>query len=147
MSDDAKPFVVRLVAHEDMRGYLFEIWRADVPDLPAVRQVYCSATRPGVVKGWHRHQKQWDMVTCVQGVVKVVTWRDSTTEGEWWILSPRNLLAVVIPPGYWHGWKNIGEGDALMVNCVSECYDPENPDDERMDPYEINRGVWVTRDG
>ena len=40
----------------------------------------------------------------------------------------RNQGLVVIPPGVFHGWKNIGEEEAMIVSMPSQLYDHEGPD-------------------
>lgn len=141
------PRAIPLAVHEDLRGYLFEMYRVDMGLPFDVKQVYCSAIRPGVVKGWHLHRQQWDMVTCVHGEIQLAVWKHEKEEGMTWVLSPRSLYAVVIPPGWYHGWRNIGQETALVVNCVSSLYNREQPDEERKDPHGINADVWETRDG
>jgi dTDP-4-dehydrorhamnose 3,5-epimerase len=44
---------------------------------------------------------------------------------------------VVIPPGVWHGLKNLGPGDALLLNCPTIAYDYEDPDHYRL-PYDTS---------
>jgi dTDP-4-dehydrorhamnose 3,5-epimerase len=125
----------------DDRGYLYEMLRADDPFFQAFGQAYISSINPGTVKGFHKHYKQTDHVVCVSGQIKLVLvedW-DGKVVGEPTIeehhLSILNPKMVVIPPGVWHGWMCIGEEPALVVNFSTHAYNPDDPDEERVDPH------------
>jgi dTDP-4-dehydrorhamnose 3,5-epimerase len=139
-----------LVVHTDLRGRLYECWRSD-SDAPPVEQVIVTTLRPGVVKGWHKHQFQFDQVICIQGEIQVAWWieeagLDRPFELDWTPLSSYDMNKVIIPPGYWHGFQNLGTKEAFVLEMVSELYDKDNPDDERMDPHNIHGDVWIKRD-
>ena len=59
-----------LTAHLDERGKLTEIHRAS-DDPHGYGQAYITTAAAGVVKAWHRHQRQWDRWYCVAGAAKV----------------------------------------------------------------------------
>jgi dTDP-4-dehydrorhamnose 3,5-epimerase len=40
----------------------------------------------------------------------------------------RNQGLIVIPPGVYHGWKNIGADEATIVSMPSELYNHDGPD-------------------
>ena len=40
----------------------------------------------------------------------------------------RNQGLVVIPPGVYHGWKNIGADEAAIISMPSIAYDSDAPD-------------------
>jgi dTDP-4-dehydrorhamnose 3,5-epimerase len=44
------------------------------------------------------------------------------------IVGERNQGLVVIPPGVYHGWKNIGAEEAGIVSMPSQLYDYDAPD-------------------
>ena len=46
-----------------------------------------------------------------------------------------NPILVVIPPGILHGFKCIGDAEAMVVNCPTEPYDPKAPDEFRVDAH------------
>lgn len=39
---------------------------------------------------------------------------------------------VIVPPGVWHGVRNIGSTPLLMINVVDRAYDYEDPDHYRL---------------
>jgi len=134
--------IKKLTWHNDQRGSLMELVRADDPDLMGapIGQVYVSTLYPGVVKGWHEHCDQTDRMTCVRGrlLLGLIDNRsDSPTFRTQMrvILGERADFVVLIPPGVLHGLKNIGETEAMVCNVVSHPYDREQPDELRHPPH------------
>jgi dTDP-4-dehydrorhamnose 3,5-epimerase len=137
----------------DDRGWLMEILRADDSDLfTRFGQVYVSATYPGIVKAWHYHQRQVDNFSCISGIVKLVlidTRPGSPTEGavnEFWI-GTQNPVLVQVPNLVYHGWKNIGQEVALVVNVPTEPYRYGDPDEYRIAPHGTLPYDWTRKDG
>lgn len=135
--------VRNLTVHSDDRGRLFEILRNDDPGFIRFGQVYVTTAFPGVVKAWHRHQKQTDFFCLIQGQARFVLYDprpDSPTRGQVDEIAcdgaqPR---LIVIPNLVYHGFKNIGSVDAICINCPTEVYNVAMPDEERVDPYDNN---------
>jgi len=124
----------------DERGWLMEMLRCDDEMFVKFGQVYLSVVYPGVVKGWHYHRVQTDSFTVVKGMAKVVLYdgrEDSPTYQELneFFLGDRNPLLLVIPPLVVHGMKGIGPEPAYLINCPTEPYNYENPDEYRIDPH------------
>ena len=114
-------------------------------------QVYVTTLYPGVVKAWHKHERQWDRMTCLRGrvLLGLVDDRpDSPTHGESMsiVLGDRNFSLVQFPPGIWHGLKNIGTEEAMVCNCVSAPYDRDNPDEIRLAPHGTLDFDWSRTD-
>jgi dTDP-4-dehydrorhamnose 3,5-epimerase len=137
----------------DDRGWLMEILRADDPELfTRFGQVYVSATYPGVVKAWHYHERQVDNFACITGMVKLVlidTRPGSPTEGtvnEFWI-GAQNPMVVQVPNLVYHGWKNIGQEVALVLNVPTEPYRYGDPDEYRIEPHGTLPYDWTRKDG
>jgi len=133
---------IRPVPHED--GMLTEIARAGWPelDLPMV-QVHLTTTLPGRVRAWGLHRRVTDRLFVARGLVSIVAFDgrlDSPTRGavNEIRLSERNPGLVIIPPDVFHGWKNLGTDEALIINLPSREYDYETPDALDL-PYESAR--------
>lgn len=146
--------VKELVVHPDDRGRLFEVLRSDEAMFQQFGQAYVTTTYPGVVKAWHRHQRQDDYFCCLSGMIKLVIHDarpDSPTVGltdEIW-LGTHKLRLVVVPRGTWHGWTCISDVEAMILNLVTEPYQADQPDEERIDPH-VSGVVpydWTRRDG
>lgn len=137
----------------DQRGRLAELVRSDDPDFVRFGQVYMSVTYPGVVKGWHMHTRQYDLVACVSGQILLVMYdqrEESPTHGELQevYLGTHSPNRVRIPPRILHGWKCISPEEALVINLSSELYRYDDPDEIRFDPHgEAVPYDWTRRDG
>lgn len=137
----------------DERGRLMEMLRADDEMYMKFGQVYLTSAYPGVVKGWHYHNRQVDHFVVVRGMMKVVLYdarKDSPTSGEVneFFLGDHNQMILQIPNLVYHGFKCIGEQEALVVNCTTETYDYDNPDEFRIDPYDNDIPYdWSRKDG
>lgn len=123
----------------DERGKLMEILRSDDKVFVKFGQVYMTTVYPGVVKAWHYHKEQTDNLTCLQGMTKLVIYDnrpDSSTyqEVNEFFIGIHNPLLVQIPAGLLHGFKGIGENEAIVVNIPDRVYNYERPDEYRIDP-------------
>lgn len=121
----------------DERGRLMEILRADDEGFRSFGQVYMTTNYPGVVKAWHRHEQQEDMVACVKGMIKLVLYDprpDSPSTGmvNEFFIGEHNPMLVRVPAGVYHGWKGISEDESVVVNVPTEMYDRANPDEHRL---------------
>lgn len=122
----------RPVAHED--GLVTEVARTvwDELDLPIVH-VHITTTLPGRVRGWGLHRASTDRLFVVTGLVSIVVFdgrEASPTYGfvNQFMVSERNPGLLIIPPDLYHGWKNIGEEEAFIINMPSSTYNHEQPD-------------------
>ncbi len=147
--------VKKLAVNCDERGRLMEMIRADDAELRNIKfgQVYMTTAYPGVVKAWHYHRRQTDHFACVRGMMKVVLYdprQDSPTRGmvNEFFIGEHHPLLVEIPNLVYHGFKCIGEHEAIVINFTTECYDYRNPDEYRVDPHsgEIPYD-WSRKDG
>lgn len=145
--------VKKLKVIPDERGYLMEMLRSDDEFFQKFGQLYLTSVFPGVVKGWHYHKKQTDHFVGVSGMTKVVLYDnrdDSPTKGEIneFFLGELNPILVVIPPLVLHGMKGIGNKPGMIINCPTELYDYDNPDEFRVHPHDNNIPYdWSQKDG
>src|SRR3954471_17263008 len=103
-------------------GVITENYRAewDPTGLPLV-QVYQSRLFPGALGAWSCHAKAIDRLFVNQGHVKIVLFdgrEDSPTANqlmEIYVGDARPTF-LVVPPGVWHGLRNLGPTDLLMLN-------------------------------
>lgn len=138
MIDGVKIKKLRVIPDE--RGFLMEMLRSDDEVFEKFGQVYVTVCYPGVVKGWHYHRKQTDHFTVVKGMAKVVLYdgrEGSPTHGEIneFFMGDMNQILLKIPPLVLHGFKAIGTEPAYVINCPTEVYNYEQPDEYRL-PYD-----------
>lgn len=132
--------VKKLRVIPDERGRLMEILRRDDEIFKRFGQVYMTTAYPGVVKAWHYHKKQTDNFTCVEGRIRLALYdsrpRSKTFKAiDEFIISLDEPILVQIPPLVYHGFKCIGDKEAIVINTITEPYKPKNPDEYRVDAY------------
>ncbi len=137
----------------DERGRLMEILRNDDGFFKGFGQVYMTTTYPGVVKAWHYHLLQDDVVCCVLGMIKLVLF-DNREESPTYrqinefYMGSHAPKAVVIPQRVYHGWKSISTEEALIINIPTQVYNYEQPDEYRLEPHANHIPYdWSRRDG
>lgn len=123
----------------DERGRLMEMLRCDDDIFEKFGQIYLTTAYPGVIKGWHCHRKQFDNLCAVRGMVKLVMYdgrEDSPTfkQLQELYLGEHSPLLASVPPMVYHGFKCVGLEEALVINCPTEPYDRENPDEIKLPP-------------
>jgi dTDP-4-dehydrorhamnose 3,5-epimerase len=137
----------------DQRGRLMEILRCDDELFLEFGQVYMTTTYPGVVKAWHKHEKQSDNIACVSGMIKMALHdgrAGSPTQGETdeFYLGVHNPILVQVPAGIYHGWMAVSQEEAVIINLPTKPYDREHPDEQRLDPHDNDIPYdWRRKDG
>ena len=117
-----------LTRYSDDRGWLGEFFRHDeLPKDLHPAMGYLSLTRPGVSRGPHEHVHQTDLFLFFSGRFRLFLWddrKDSSTYGCRQILDvgETNPTIAIVPPGVVHAYWNVGETDALVINCPNQLY-------------------------
>jgi len=151
MIDGVKIKKLRVIPDE--RGRLMEILRQDDDLFLKFGQVYMTTTYPGVVKAWHKHEKQTDNVACVRGMIKLALYdprkeSPSFKEINQFYIGIHDPQLIQIPRGVYHGWMCVSEEEAIIINIPTEVYDYENPDEQRLDPHDNDIPYdWKRKDG
>jgi dTDP-4-dehydrorhamnose 3,5-epimerase len=137
----------------DDRGRVMEILRHDDELFREFGQVYMTTTYPGVVKAWHKHEKQADNIACVCGTIKMALYDGrpgSPTQGtiDEFYLGVHNPVLVQVPAGVYHGWMAVSQEEAVVINVPTRPYDREHPDEQRLDPHDNDIPYdWRRKDG
>lgn len=117
----------------DDRGWLAELFRHDELDkefYPAMS--YISFTKPGVQRGPHEHVDQADLFCFIgPSTFRIRLWDnrpDSPTYRNVMTMDvgESDPMAVVVPKGVVHGYKNVGSVDGMVINCPNRLYMGEN---------------------
>ena len=125
----------------DERGKIMHMLRNDDKNYRSFGEIYFSCVYPGVIKGWHIHQKMTLNYAVPYGLIKLVLYDDrekSRTYGEIQeiFLGPENYNLVTIPPNVWNGFKGIGSPQSIVANCSDIPHDPAEI--KRKDPFDPN---------
>jgi dTDP-4-dehydrorhamnose 3,5-epimerase len=113
-------------------------------------EVYCSTVYPGVVKGWHIHDRMTLNYVVLSGMIKFVCYDEregSPTRGvaQEIAMGEHNHVRVTVPPGVWNGFKGLGTTEALVVNMTDIPHDPAEI--HRCDPHQSHIPyVWAVKD-
>jgi dTDP-4-dehydrorhamnose 3,5-epimerase len=131
--------VVPLRQIVDERGAVLHMLRADDPHFREFGEVYFSLVYPGIIKGWHLHDRMTLNYAVPVGTVKLVLYDDrdgSATRGRLMeiVTGERSYQLVTVPPGVWNGFKGVGTEPALVANCASIPHDPTEI--HRVDPID-----------
>jgi len=119
-------------------GCLTEIWRRDwgLDRLP-VDQVFQRTLAKGAATDWHAHATTTDRLFCATGRLRLALYdarMASPSHGRVAVLrlGTERPAVIVVPPGVWHGVRNVGEDTALYLNVVDRAYDYAEPDNYRL---------------
>jgi dTDP-4-dehydrorhamnose 3,5-epimerase len=120
------------ITHPDKRGSVCEIISEGWEDEPIVH-VYEITIRPGVVKGWVKHELQDDRLFMAAGSIRLVLYDDregSPTRGlvTEQCFDEHTRALVRVPAGVWHAVENVGISDLRMINSPTRAYNHESPD-------------------
>ncbi len=113
----------------DQRGWLCELFRHDeTPPEYFPVMAYISMTEPGVARGPHEHIDQSDLF-CFLGPsnFKMYLWdirTESPTHGvrQTDVVGIDKPMALIVPPGVVHAYKNIGKDQGIVFNAPNRLY-------------------------
>lgn len=119
----------------DDRGYFSEIMRSDWDEFlegDEIVQSNLSISNPGVIRGWHKHERdQVDYFLVIKGSMQICAFDEQSNELDEIIVNDENPKLIRIPGKYWHGTKNLGAEPSIIVYFHSKLYDYKNPDEGR----------------
>jgi dTDP-4-dehydrorhamnose 3,5-epimerase len=129
--------IVPLKRIPDERGTVFHMLKRTDPHFREFGEIYFSSIYPGVIKGWHLHERMTINYTCIVGSLKVALFderENSKTKGEVQTvyIGRHNYVLLSVPPGIWNGFMNIGLEEAIVANCATIPHDPSEI--RRLDP-------------
>jgi dTDP-4-dehydrorhamnose 3,5-epimerase len=135
----------------DDRGFLTEILKDGEDVFKEIKQATYTESYSGVIKAFHWHKKQWDIWFVAGGMAQVVLHdlrKESPTykQTDVFYFGDDNHQVLLIPPGVAHGYRVLGKKRVRLMYFVTEKYNPEIPDEERIpfDDKEINFD-WNTK--
>jgi len=135
----------------DERGIVMHMLKVTDPHFEQFGEVYFSCIFPNAIKAWHLHKKMSLNYAVIVGNIKLVLYdkrEDSPTYGQLQeiFMGENNYILVQIPPGILNGFKAIGNKKAVVANCATHPYDPDEI--IRIDPFdkEINYN-WDIKHG
>lgn len=118
-----------LTFYRDQRGWLCEFFRNDeVPEQYRPVMAYTSLTLPGISRGPHEHVYQADYF-CFIGPsdFQLYLWDNRPVSSTYRtfqkeIVGISKPMAVIIPPGVVHAYRNVGSEPGLVFNGANQLY-------------------------
>lgn len=147
--------IIDLKKHETEDGSFTEVLRLDQNGISEyapefrIAQINKSMMFPGSIKAWHLHYRQdeiWNVTVSSHILLGLWDVRDgSSTKGVSMkiALSPTRL--VYIPRGVAHGAANISGHTAEILYVVSEQYNKEHPDEQRLAWDSLGKDFWEAK--
>lgn len=129
----------------DDRGFLSQILPEGDETFP-IKRIYSTGNfSRGIIRGFHKHKREKKAFFVPTGAAKFVLVDDrkdspSYKEINTFILSRQNPSVLTIPTGVYTGWVSL-EDQTIVLGISSEAFDKDNPDDERLDPFNFG-DVW-----
>jgi dTDP-4-dehydrorhamnose 3,5-epimerase len=128
--------ILPLTTQMDARGELTELYNPNWVLAPSVYS-YMVLAYPQSVRAWVMHKTQTDRLTIVKGRLQWAFFdarEDSPTHQvlQLYTMSEHHRAMLVIPPGVFHGVKNLGFEDAIFINQPTVPYNHTDPDKYRL---------------
>ena len=128
--------------NSDDRGFVTEVFRTDWAEffdgiIP--KQINLSDSKPGTIRAWHKHTRnQTDYFLVKKGKVKICIYdgeKESKTFGKLVeiVVSGDEFKIVKVPGHFWHGTKTLSDIPSETIYFLTNLYDYDNPDEERLD--------------
>ncbi|MHA1232285.1 MAG: dTDP-4-dehydrorhamnose 3,5-epimerase family protein [Candidatus Helarchaeota archaeon] len=143
--------IIPLKTFLDERGMVRHMLKITDEHFIQFGEIYFSIIFPNAIKGWHLHKKMTLNYAVIVGNIKLVLYdarKNSPTykQIQEIFLGENNYVLVQVPPGIVNGFKSIGNQKAIVANCATHPYDPNEI--ERIDPFdkEINYN-WEIKHG
>lgn len=122
--------IMNLARRVDDRGFLVETYRIDtLPEGLKPVMSYLSATEPGTARGPHEHRDQTDVFAFLgPGNFQICLWDNRRASGSYgnrmvFFGGADNPIAVVIPPGIVHAYRNTSPTEkGVVLNYPDRLY-------------------------
>lgn len=108
----------------DSRGWLAETYRIDELGEHKPQMSYISVTLPNIVRGPHEHREQTDYF-CFLGKFTLYLWDNRKGSGTYkrkTVIENADKLAVSVPPGVVHAYRNSGDTEGMVLNFPDRLY-------------------------
>ena len=105
--------------------------------------------RAGFIRAWHGHQKGAKFVFCPQGAALILATKvpkigvpgEDTVPEFRTVLSATSPGVLVIPPGYYNGFKTLTK-DAILLFFTTTTMEEDKTDDLRLDWNRFGTKIW-----
>lgn len=130
----------------DCSGTFMELVRLNKGEIAGdgleLKQINFSTLEPGVIKAWHLHYKQdelWFVPPASRLLVGLYDVRAKSKTNEVnmrLVLGSHKTRLLYIPAGVAHGLANLSTQTATLIYLISQQFNLEQPDEQRL-PWDI----------
>ncbi len=131
------------------QGYLFETIRSDDKIYEGkFGQVLISEIYPGVIKGFHLHEKQTEYTTCLKGNIKYIIVKETKDKPiiNTFIIGEKNPIIIKTPQGVWHGYTPLQNKSATLMYLMDKPYNINDKDTLEKDVFAFG-DLWTVKHG
>lgn len=137
---------------EDERGAVMHMIRSDQEYFQGCGEIYFSLVKNKVIKGWKLHNRVSQTMAVPEGTMRMVIFdprKDSETFGNFQVVDfgKENYVLLQMPPLVWYAFQAIGDGHALITNCITEPHDPTEsqtlPLDTPIIPLDWTKKIFI----
>lgn len=131
------------------QGYLFETIRSDDKMYEGkFGQVLISEIYPGVIKGFHLHEKQTEYTTCLKGNIKYIIVKETKEKPiiNTFVIGEKNPIIIKTPPGVWHGYTPLENKSATLMYLMDKPYNINDNDTLEKDVFAFG-DLWSVKHG
>lgn len=106
-------------------------------------EAYFSEIKPGMTKGWKRHNRMTLNLVVVSGSIKFVIYddrADSPTKGKFQEITlsqDQNYQRLTIAPGLWMAFHGEADGTSLLMDIIPEPHDPTETDNKDLSEFDF----------
>lgn len=113
-------------AFKDERGELWTIWNEKEFELKLkFNHDKIAVSKKNVLRGIHGDSKSWKLITCLSGEIKLVVVDPKTLQHMSILLTSKNKLSVLVPPGFGNGHLVLSDEAVFYYKWA---YEGEYPD-------------------
>jgi dTDP-4-dehydrorhamnose 3,5-epimerase len=141
--------------HSDLRGELWTIWNEEEFE-PKLKFNHdkVAVSKKNVLRGIHGDSKSWKLITCLSGEIKLVIVDPKTLQHMSVLLTNKNKLSVLVPPGFGNGHLVLSDEAVFYYKWAYEGNYPDVKDQFSLrwnDPklkieWDIENPILSTRD-
>lgn len=126
---------------KEINGELIPLFREWEQNQKNPKMVYITKCKPFCKKGEHLHLKREDNFSCIQGKVVFIIKEDERYKE--YIMSDKNPHSLKVPEGVPSAHINIGTQEAIIVNCASTAWHPDDIDNEEVSFNDYDWSKWI----
>lgn len=133
----------------DDRGYLTQIIQETDGVLASIKRLYITGNfARGVIRGYHKHAREWKGFFVASGAAKFVLVDDRQDSKTFknidsYVLSSRSPSVLIVPTGVYNGWMSLDD-NTILLGISTDPFDRNNPDDTRIPPDTFG-DVWAVK--